>query len=92
MRHLASAVMAAAFMALALAPVAAATGNAYAGVWISTDPYDGSAQMLVVSGGSSPAVTYQDADARTCEVNGSRSTHWVANGHGTIQDEGMAVE
>lgn len=92
MRRLALAVAAAALMALTLAPAATATDNPFAGVWISIDPFDDSTQMLVVSGGSAPTVTYQDFYASTCAVNGSRTTHWVANGQGTIQDEGMAVE
>jgi hypothetical protein len=92
MRRLALAVVVAALTALTLAPAATATDNPFAGVWISIDRFDGSTQRLVVSGGSAPAVTYQDSYANTCAVNGSRSTHWVANGRGAIQEEGMAVD
>jgi hypothetical protein len=92
MRRLASTVAVAGLLALMLAPAATAASNPFAGVWTSTDPFDGSTQMLVVSGGSAPAVTYQDSYAQTCANNGSGSTHWVANGRGEIQEYGMLVD
>ena len=92
MRRLASTVAVAGLMALMLAPAATATTNPFAGAWTSTDRFDGSRQMLVVSGGSEPAVTYQDFYAQTCADNSSGSTHWVANGRGEIQENGMLVD
>jgi hypothetical protein len=75
-----------------LAGPAAASGGGFSGVWVSTDPVDGSAQMLSVSGGSAPSVVYQDAFASYCARNGFPAVHWVAAGQGTIDDTVMNVD
>jgi hypothetical protein len=82
------------FLALALAasPVSAApaVGSQFAGTWVSTD-FDGSTQVLLVSAGRSPRVTYQDFYASACDNNGSPSTHWVAAGRGTVTDDLLEI-
>ena len=77
-------------MLLAVAPVSAA-GSVFAGTWTSTDT-DGSFQMLTVSGGNAPSVTYQDFFASSCQNNGSRSTHWVSAGQGTVDGDALFVD
>ena len=77
-------------MLLAVAPVAAA-GSAFAGTWTSIDN-DGSFQMLTVSGGNAPSVTYQDFFASSCQRDGSPSTHWVSAGQGTVDGDTLFVD
>jgi hypothetical protein len=84
--------LAAALLVGVLAGPATAAGSGFMGVWVSTDPVDGSSQMLSISGGSAPSVVYQDAFASYCDRNGFPSTHWVAAGHGTIDGTVMLVE
>ena len=83
MRRLTLAVAGAALLVLSLAPAAVAAGTSFAGVWVATDSYDGSRMLLTVSGGSAPAVTYQDFDAASCTNNGYPS-HFVATGRGSV--------
>jgi len=77
-------------LALAAAPVSAASSSPFAGVWTSTD-YDGSSQMLTVSAGSSPSVVYQDFYANGCDTFAGPATHWTAAGEGSIDGEVMEV-
>jgi hypothetical protein len=76
---------------LALAPVVSAGGSAFAGTWVSIDT-DGSTQMLTVGQSSTPAVTYQDFYASSCDAAGSQSTHFVATGRGNVDGDSMWVE
>ena len=75
----------------AMVPVAAAADPGFAGTWASTDT-DGSAQTLAIGRGETPAVTYGDFYARSCDSDGAPSTHFVATGRGTIDDTFMWVD
>ena len=77
---------------LVAAPVGAAPAtSAFTGTWVSTD-YDGSAQTLSVSTGSTPSVVFQDFYASSCDTFAGPATHWVASGRGFVEgDELMAV-
>ena len=76
---------------LALAPAVSAADPGFAGTWVSVDT-DGSTQALAIGRGSTPAVTYQDFYAGTCDNHGAPSTHFVATGRGTIDGPSMWVE
>lgn len=65
---------------------AAPAASAFSGTWISTD-FDGSAQLLIVSGGAHPSVVYQDFYASGCDTFGGPATHWVAAGSATIEGD-----
>ena len=84
MRRLGLAVVTAALIALSLAPAAGAASTPFAGVWVATDAFDGSAQMLMVSGDTTPTVTYLDSFASVCANGGSVPTHFTANGRGKL--------
>jgi hypothetical protein len=76
---------------LALAPAVSAGGSAFAGTWMSIDT-DGSTQMLAIGQGSTPAVTFQDFYASSCDGAGAQSTHFVANGSGSVEGDSLRVE
>jgi hypothetical protein len=77
---------------LAVAPAVSAAGSVFAGTWVSIDT-DGSTQALAIGRGSSPAVTYQDFYASSaCDDAGASSTHFIATGRGTIEDDVMWVD
>lgn len=76
---------------LALAPAASAADTVFAGTWRSIDT-DGSTQGLAIGRGSTPAVTYQDFYASSCDTGGAPSTHFVATGRGTIDGSSLWVE
>ena len=80
-------------LALAASPATAApaVGSQFAGVWVSED-YDGSTQVLLVSAGGSPRVTYEDFYASGCDNNGSPSTHWVAAGRGSVDGDLLVID
>lgn len=73
-------------IAIPAAAVAAPTASPFAGTWVSTD-FDGSSQLLLVSGGARPSVVYQDFYASGCDTHASPATHWVAAGRGTIEGD-----
>lgn len=82
---------------LVLAAVAVGPGGAirpattpFEGRWTSTD-HDGSRQLLAVSGGMTPTVSYEDLFASGCADNGDRSTHFFAEGRATISGPKMTV-
>jgi len=77
-------------LAVAASPVSAA-GSQFSGVWTSTD-YDGSTQMLIVSGGARPSVVYQDFYASGCDTFAGPATHWTAAGKGSIDGDTLWVE
>jgi hypothetical protein len=77
--------------ALAIAPAVTAAGSPFAGTWISIDS-DGSTQALAIGRSATPAVTYEDFFASTCEANGSPATHFVATGRGFIDGDVLWVE
>jgi hypothetical protein len=81
----------AALAVLLTAPSVLAASSQFAGTWLSIDT-DGSTQTLVVSGGSSPAVTYEDFYASSCANNGSPATHWVSAGSGSVDGNVLSVE
>jgi len=76
---------------LALAPAVSAADPGFAGTWVSTDT-DGSTQALAIGRGPTPAVTYQDFYASSCDNRGAPSTHFVATGRGSIDGTSMWVE
>ena len=77
---------------LVVAPVSAssAAGSPFSGRWQSTD-FDGSSQLLIVSGGSSPSVVYQDFYASGCDRFGGPATHWVASGKGSVDGDLLEI-
>jgi hypothetical protein len=50
----------------------------YKGLWLSTDPGDGSTQVLIAAAGPEPSVVYEDFFAGQRFNNDVPSTHWVA--------------
>jgi hypothetical protein len=76
---------------LALAPAVSAADPGFGGTWVSVDT-DGSTQALAIGRGSTPAVTYMDFFASTCEEGGSPATHFVATGRGSIEGASMWVD
>jgi len=78
-------------VAIPAAAVAAPAASPFAGTWISTD-YDGSSQLLIVSGGARPSVVYQDFYASGCDRFAGPDTHWVAAGPGTIDGDTLFAE
>ncbi|MEO7663765.1 MAG: hypothetical protein ABIV26_01455 [Candidatus Limnocylindrales bacterium] len=87
------AAVAAILLAVAIPASAIATpaSSPFAGRWTSTDT-DGSSQLLVVSGGASPSVVYQDFYASGCDNHGGPATHWVGAGQGDIEGDTLVVE
>jgi hypothetical protein len=83
MRRLPLVIVSVALAALSLAPAVSAASTPFAGVWVAIDT-DGSSQMLIVSGGSAPTVTYLDSNASVCANDGSGPTHFTANGRGSL--------
>ena len=77
-------------LAVVTSPAIAASTSPFAGTWTSTDT-DGSSQMLIVSGGPSPSVIYQDFYASGCDNGGAPTTHWTAAGQGSIEDDVLFV-
>jgi hypothetical protein len=69
---------------------ALAAGSPFKGTWASTDT-DGSAQLLVVSGGATPSVVYQDFYARGCDTFGGPADHWVGAGQGEVDGDTLYV-
>jgi hypothetical protein len=59
-----------AMLVTASAVQAAPPSSAFSGSWIGIDPVDGSTEYLVVNGGSSARIDYQDSYAAAC---------WAAN-------------
>ena len=76
---------------LALAPAVSAADPGFAGTWRSIDS-DGSTQALAIGRGSTPAVTFQDFYASSCDNTGAPATQFVANGRGSIDGPSMWVE
>lgn len=71
--------------------VAAPSASPFTGTWVSTD-YDGSSQLLIVSGGPRPSVVYQDFYASGCDTFAGPATHWVAAGTGSVEDDLLLTE
>lgn len=87
----------AAALIVVLAAVALGAGGSFRaattpfeGRWTSTDT-DGSRQMLAVAAGLTPIVSYEDLFASGCAANGDRSTHFFAEGRGTVKGTQMTV-
>jgi hypothetical protein len=76
---------------LAIVPAASAAGTEFAGTWVSIDT-DGSTQTLAIGQGATPAVTFQDFYASSCDGAGAQSTHFVANGRGYVDGDSLWVE
>jgi hypothetical protein len=76
---------------LAIAPAVSAADPGFAGTWVSTDS-DGSTQALAIGRGSTPAVTYVDFYASSCEAAGAPATQFTATGRGTIDGTVLWVE
>jgi hypothetical protein len=68
-----------------------ASGSPFQGSWTSTDS-DGSHQTLHVSAGSTPSVVFQDFYASGCDLFGGPSTHWTANGQGSVDGDDLFVD
>lgn len=75
---------------LLTATVAGGGASPFKGVWTSTDR-DGSAQLLIVSSGATPAVTFEDFYASACARFGGPSTHWVSAGQGSVDGDLLIV-
>lgn len=65
--------------------------GAFKGLWLSTDPGDGSTQLLIVAAGAEPSVVYEDFFAGYCFNNDVPSTHWVAAGKGEVEGSTLNV-
>ena len=77
---------------LAFAPSVSAAQTQFSGMWVSTDPADGSTQVLLISAGDTPAVTYIDFYASSCANRGSPTTHFTAAGHGVVDADTLVVD
>jgi hypothetical protein len=77
---------------LAFAPSASAAQSQFSGRWVSTDPADGSTQVLSVSAGDAPAVTYIDFYASSCASHGSPTTLFAAAGRGVADVDTLVVD
>jgi hypothetical protein len=75
---------------VAIGPGGSRPTTPFEGRWTSTD-FDGSRQMLAVAAGPTPIVSYEDLFASACAANGDRSTHFFAEGGGTIKGTRMTV-
>jgi len=60
-----------AMLVTASAVQAAPPSSAFSGTWVSTDPVTFATQHLVVSGGNSARIDYQDEYAAACFIPGS---------------------
>jgi len=74
-------------LAVVVAGVVAAGTSPFAGRWTSTDPDDSSSQVLVVSGGDTPTVTFQDFFASACANHAGPASHWVSAGLGEVDGD-----
>jgi len=91
-RHKAAIGLAGAMLLAAMvSSVASAATNQFSGRWTSTDPGDGSSQVLLISAGSAPAVTFQDYFASVCADHGSPATQWTSAGRGEIDGDTLYV-
>ena len=75
---------------LMITTASAAGPGPFKGVWTSTDT-DGSTQLLIVSSGATPSVTFEDFYASACDRFGGPSTHWVSNGEGSVDGDLLIV-
>lgn len=75
---------------LVAASTSAAGPSPFKGLWTSIDT-DGSSQLLIVSGGSTPSVTFEDFYASACDRFGGPSTHWVSAGRGSVDGDALFV-
>lgn len=57
----------------------------FEGSWTATDTTDRSTQTLIVDGGRSPSVHFEDDFSIDCQQRGETSTAYVADGPGEIQ-------
>jgi hypothetical protein len=76
---------------LVVASASAAGPGPFRGLWTSTDT-DGSTQLLIVSNGATPSVTFEDFYASACDRAGWPATHWVSNGQGSVDGDLLLVE
>lgn len=77
-------------LAIPAAALAAPGSSPFDGTWVSED-YDGSSQLLLVSGGGHPSVVYQDFYASGCDRFAGPDTHWVGAGQGSIDGDVLWV-
>ena len=84
--------VAAAALAIAIpaTALAAPADSPFAGTWVATDT-DGSAELLIVSGGPRPSVLFEDFHASTCDGVGDPATHWVSAGSGYADGDLLAA-
>jgi hypothetical protein len=75
---------------LVVGSASAADPSPFKGVWTSTDT-DGSTQLLIVSSGATPSVTFEDFFASACERFGGPATHWVSAGEASIDGDALLV-
>ena len=85
-------VIAAAFVAVMAGGSSPPGRTVFEGTWVSTDPADDSAQTLVVGGGLTPSVHFEDAFSIMCSINGDTTTLFLMDGTGQIQFERMIVD
>jgi hypothetical protein len=73
-----------AMLATASAVQAAPPSSPFSGEWIGTDPFDGSTEHLVVNGGDSPRVAYDDETFQACGTAGSTDFWLSTDLRGTV--------
>ena len=76
-------------LATASAVQAAPPSSEFSGSWIGTDPVDGSTQYLVVKGGSSTRISFQDDFGQDC-LEADSTDYWFSSTlRGTVSGSTM---
>ena len=73
-----------AMLVTASAVQAAPPSSPFSGSWTGTDPFDGSTEYLVVNGGDSPRIDYQDSLFQACGTAGSTDFWLSTDLRGTV--------
>jgi hypothetical protein len=86
-----------ALMVLAALATALSSGSGpaqrtpFEGTWTSTDTADDSTQTLVVAGGRTPTVHFEDDFSINCQKRGEASTVYVVDGTGEMANDRLTV-
>jgi len=67
-------------------------GTVFEGTWTSTDPGDGSGQILIVGSGLTPAVYFEDAYASGAACVADAIKRFTADGSGAVVDGALDVK
>lgn len=89
---LVAAALALATVAGALVGGASSPSTVFEGTWTSTDPSDGSAQILVVGPGNTPEVYFEDGYASGDACVNSTVKRFTARGSGTISGDHLDAD